>query len=192
VPDYYLKQVRLINTMKRKLPASGILLLLVLLSFCKSSVEDIKKKVVYNGPVAETTNVNTLYSDSARLQIKLSAPLQLQYENQDGIYPKGIYMTFFDRNGKVTNTVRANYGKYDKQKDQYFIRGNVVLENAVKKETLRTEELFWEKNTRKIHTDKFVTIQTETDILKGHGLTANQDFSNYKILKPTGVFSLNE
>jgi LPS export ABC transporter protein LptC len=177
--------------MKSILRASGILLLLVLLSFCKSSVKDIKKKVVYKGPVAETTNVSTLYSDSARLQIKLTAPLQLQYENQDGIYPKGIYMTFFDRKGKVTNTVRANYGKYDKQKDQYFVRGNVVLENAVKKETLRTEELYWEKNTKKIHTDKFVTIQTETDILKGHGLTANQDFSNYKILKPTGVFSLN-
>jgi LPS export ABC transporter protein LptC len=187
-----MNQVSFINTMKSKLSLSGILLLLVLLSFCKSSVNDIKKKVVYKGPVAETTNVNTLYSDSARLQIKLSAPLQLQYENQDGIYPKGIFMTFFDRNGKVTNTVRANYGKYDKQKDQYFIRGNVVLENAVKKETLRTEELFWEKNTKKIHTDKFVTIQTETDILKGHGLTANQDFSDYKILKPTGVFSLNE
>jgi LPS export ABC transporter protein LptC len=101
-------------------------------------------------------------------------------------------MTFFDRKGKVTNTVRANYGKYDKQKDQYFIRGNVVLENAVKKETLRTEELYWDKNTRKIHTDKFVTIQTESDILKGHGLTANQDFSNYKILKPTGIFSLSQ
>lgn len=181
-----------VKPMKSKLSASGMLLLLVLLSFCKSSVKDIKKKVVYKGPIAETTNVSTLYSDSARLEIKLSAPLQLQYENQDGIYPKGIFMTFFDRKGKVTNTVRANYGKYDKQKDQYFIRGNVVLENAVKKETLRTEELYWDKNTRKIHTDKFVQIQTEAEILKGQGLTANQDFSNYKILKPTGVFSLNQ
>jgi LPS export ABC transporter protein LptC len=176
--------------MKSTLHSSWILILALTLACCKPSVKDIKKKVVYKGPVAETTNVSTLYSDSARLQIKLSAPLQLQYENQDGIYPKGIFMTFYDRKGKVTNTVRANYGKYDKQKDQYFVRGNVVLENAVKKETLRTEELFWEKQTRKIHTDKFVTIQTETDILKGTGLTANQDFSDYKILKPTGIFSL--
>jgi lipopolysaccharide export system protein LptC len=67
----------------------------------------------------------------------------------------------------------------------------VVLENAVKKETLRTEELFWNKQTRKIHTDKFVTIQTETEILKGTGLTANQDFSDYNITNPTGVFSIN-
>lgn len=185
-------QENLIQTIKRALSAGSMLLLLVLLSFCKSSVSDIKKKVVYKGPIAETTNVHTLYSDSARLEIKLTAPLQLQYENQDGIYPKGIHMTFYDRNGQVSNTVRANYGKYDKQKDQYFIRGNVVLENAVKKETLHTEELYWEKNTRKIHTDKFVTIKTETDILKGHGLTANQDFSNYKILKPTGMFSIDQ
>ena len=179
------------TTMKSTFHPSILILLLVLLCCCKSSVKEIKKKVVYKGPMAETTNVRTLYSDSARLQIKLTAPLQLQYENQDGIYPKGIHMTFYDRNGQVTNTVRANYGKDDKQKDQYFIRGNVVLENAVKKETLRTEELFWNKQTRKIHTDKFVTIQTETEILKGTGLTANQEFSDYNITNPTGVFSIN-
>lgn len=177
--------------MKSIIHPSGLLLLLVLLCFCKPVNKEVKKKIVYKGPIAETKDVYTLFSDSARLQMKLTAPLQLQYEDQNGVYPKGLSMTFYDRNGKITNTVRANYGKYDKQKDQYFIRGNVVLKNAVKKETLRTEELYWEKNTKKIHTDKFVIIQTETDILKGHGLTANQDFSNYKILKPTGVFSLN-
>jgi LPS export ABC transporter protein LptC len=120
--------------MKIILHQSGLLLLVVFLACCQPAAKEIKKKVVYKGPMAETTNVSTLYSDSARLQIKLTAPLQLQYENQDGIYPKGIHMTFYDRAGKITNTVRANYGKYDKQKDQYFIRGNVVLENAVKKE----------------------------------------------------------
>jgi LPS export ABC transporter protein LptC len=86
--------------------------------------------------------------------------------------------------------VRANYGKYEKQKDAYFIRGNVVLNNEAKGETMKTEELHWDKQSRKIFTDKFVTIQTKDEILKGHGMEANQDFSKYKILKPSGVFSV--
>ncbi len=152
--------------------------------------EDLKKKVVYKGPISQSRDIATLYSDSARLQIQLTAPLQMQYENGDGIYPNGINMIFYDIKGNVANTVRANYGKYDKQKDSYFARGNVIVNNVIKNETMRTEELHWDKQKRLLFTDKFVTIQTKTDILKGHGMTANQDFSNWKITKPTGVFTL--
>ncbi|PIQ21195.1 MAG: LPS export ABC transporter periplasmic protein LptC [Cytophagales bacterium CG18_big_fil_WC_8_21_14_2_50_42_9] len=159
---------------------------------CKSTDdEDLKKKVVYKGPISQARDVATLYSDSARLQIKLSAPLQLQYENGDGIYPKGINVIFYDKQGRIANTVRANYGKYDKRKDSYFAQGNVIVNNVIKDETMRTEELHWDKQKRRLFTDKFVTIQTKTDVIKGHGLTANQDFSNWKISKTTGFFSID-
>lgn len=167
-----------------------LLLLIGWVAACKPSLKETKKKIIYNGPIAQTRDVVTLYSDSARLQIKLTAPLQLQYETGDGIYPDGINMTFYDKKGAVTNTVRDNYGKYEKQKDSYFIRGNVVLNNAQDSETMKTEELYWDKNRKRIHTDKFVTIQTKDEILKGHGMEANQDFSDYRILKPSGVFSV--
>lgn len=172
---------------------TGVILLVCLgcmFTMCKQTLQDPKKKVVYSGPLAQTREVSTLYSDSARLLIRLNAPLQQQYESGDGIYPEGIKMTFYDKKGEITNTVKANYGKYDKQKDAYFIRGNVILENAVKKETMKTEELHWDKQRRQLFTDKFVTIQTQDEILTGTGLTANQDFSKYKILKPKGIFSV--
>ena len=165
--------------------------LVVALASCNAIDEDdVKKKVVYKGPISQSKDISTLYSDSARLQIKLSAPLQWQYENGDGVYPKGINMAFYDKTGRVTNTVRANYGKYDKQTDSYLARGNVVVINVIKDETLRTEELHWDKQRRKLFTDKFVTIQTPTDALKGHGMTANQDFSDWHILRPSGNITL--
>jgi len=168
-----------------------VLLIINTVASCKfTDDEDLKKKVVYKGPISQSRDIATLYSDSARLQIKLTAPLQMQYENGDGIYPNGINMTFYDKQGNIANTVRANYGKYDKQKDAYYARGNVIVNNVVKNETMRTEELHWDKQKRVLFTDKFVTIQTKTDILKGHGMTANQDFSNWKITRPTGVFTL--
>ena len=159
---------------------------------CNGADDDLKKKVVYKGPIAETKDILTLYSDSAKLQIKLTSPLQLQYESGDGVYPKGIDLIFYDKKGGVNNTLRANYGKYIRQKDAYIIRGNVVLHNPNKGETLRTEELQWDRQTRKIFTDKFVTIQTKDEILKGHGLTANQDFSKWKITKPSGIVTLQQ
>jgi LPS export ABC transporter protein LptC len=173
----------------------NLLLILVLVGSilgCKPADDDLKKKVVYKGPIAETRNIVSQFSDSAKLQIKLMAPLQLQYESGDAIYPDSLFLTFFDKDGKVNNTLRANYGKYEKQKDLYFVRGNVVVHNPTKDETMRTEELFWDKQTRRIYTDKFVTIKTKDEFLQGQGLETNQEFYPMKIKKPTGAFTVQQ
>jgi LPS export ABC transporter protein LptC len=170
----------------------GLLSLVLLLAGCGPATQDPDKQPKYTGPIMETADVKTLYSDSARLKIKLNAPLQQQYESGDGIYPKGFNLTFLDELGNITTTLRANYGKYDKETDSYLARGNVVVKNIAKNETLETEELRWHKLQRKIRTDKFVKIRTADEILTGQGLEANQDFSRYRILKPAGVFSVKE
>jgi hypothetical protein len=58
--------------------------------------------------------------------------------------------------------------------------------------SLQTEELFWSPKDKKIYTDKFVIITTPTEIIKGEGLVANEDFSYYEIQKPTGIIALDE
>ncbi len=168
------------------------LFLLVSVFACNRVTKDPDKQPKYKGPIMETTNVHTLYSDSARIKIKLNAPVQQQFENGDGIYPKGIDLTFLDETGRITSTLRANYGRYDKQTDAYLARGNVVVKNVSKNETMETEELRWAKQKQKITTDKFVKIRTADEILTGHGLEANQDFSRYRILKPSGIFSVKQ
>lgn len=165
---------------------------LALVFACGKPTQDPDKQPKYKGPIMETANVQTLYSDSARLKIKLAAPLQQQFENGDAVYPKGLDLTFLDDRGSVSTTLRANYGRYDKETDAYLARGNVVVKNLAKNETLETEELRWSKQKQKITTDKFVKIRTADEILTGHGLEANQDFSRYRILKPSGVFSVRQ
>jgi hypothetical protein len=72
------------------------------------------------------------------------------------------------------------------------VRGNVIVRNLQKGETLNTEELSWKPETKKIFTEKFVTITTADEILKGEGLDAMQDMTHYRIRKPLGVFSLKQ
>jgi hypothetical protein len=57
---------------------------------------------------------------------------------------------------------------------------------------LNTEELFWNQFTKKIFTDKFVTIRLQGDVVYGEGLDANQDLSDYVIAKPKGEFEVSE
>lgn len=169
-----------------------LLLLLAAVSGCKTPTRDPDKEVKYTGPLRESINVQTLYSDSAKVKVKVTAPLQQEYENGDAIFPKGIFITFFEEEGKPASTLQANYGRFDKQKDMYVARGNVIVQNIAKQEKLNTEELHWDRQKETVYTDKFVRIETAEEILTGHGLRSNQDFSRYKILKPSGIFSVKQ
>ncbi|PRY15041.1 LPS export ABC transporter protein LptC [Pontibacter ummariensis] len=159
---------------------------------CQKELKDPDEEQKYKGPTLENHDVITLYSDSARLLIKLQAPVQQEFESGDGVFPEGLYVEFFEKPGQVTSTLRANYGKQNRSENLFLARGNVVVKNLVKQETLETEELFWDRSKAEIYTDKFVKITTAEEVLMGKGLRANQDFSWYKITNPTGTFDLKE
>lgn len=152
-------------------------------------------RVIYTGPLFETENVVTLLSDSARLHARLTAPLEQIFENSDKLYPKSATVTFYDKPGKlVINTIFAKSVKFDNARQLYILRGAVKVANVPQQQTLTTEELFYNSNQHKIYTDSamFVRVQTPTEVLTGYGLTANQDFSRYGILRPTGTFTLDQ
>jgi LPS export ABC transporter protein LptC len=70
--------------------------------------------------------------------------------------------------------------------------GNVVVINKQKQEKLTTNELNWNPQTKKVFTEKPVLVQSKLtgESLRGLGLDANQDFSQYSIRKVTGVFNV--
>lgn len=173
--------------------AAGVLLV-GLAAACQPKEQEAPR-VVYNGPLMETENVVTLLSDSARLKIRLTAPVEQVFENSDRLYPKSATVTFYDKTGKlIINTLVAKWVKFDNAKQLYIMRGAVKVANVPQQQTLNTEELFYNQSQRRIYTDSamFVRVQTPTEVLTGNGLTANQDFSRYGIHQPKGVFSLAE
>ena len=178
--------------MPRSIFSVLIALFVMLAAGCGTELKDPDKEKKYEGPFRETANVLTLYSDSAKVMVRLQTPMQEDYENGDVVFPDGIDVEFLEEGETVTSTLRANYGKQERNKDLYLVRGNVIVHNLQKQEKLETEELYWNKAKAQIYTDKFVKITTPEEILMGHGLEANQDFSNYRIKKVTGVFSLKE
>jgi LPS export ABC transporter protein LptC len=164
------------------------------LTACKHEELDASKFVTYKGPLMEVDSIQTLYSDSARIKVKMTAPKQLQMQNGQEVYPKGVNIIFYDKDGSISATLRSDRAKKVKEKDKelYTAYGNVVVVNKKKGETVNTEELNWSPTTRKIYTDKFVTITTAEEVLKGQGLDTDQDFSFTQIRKPEGVFSLKD
>jgi LPS export ABC transporter protein LptC len=169
-----------------------LLLGILVLSACSSKKVELAPMPEYKGPLITLRDLSTIYSDSAQLKIKLTAPLQEEYENGNRSFPNGINIVFYKEDTMPGSTLVARKGYYEKATQRYTVTGNVVVENKIEGKKLSTEELNWDPQKQIVFTDKFVVIETSTEILKGEGLEANQNFTKYKILKPTGVFSIND
>ncbi|WP_420149195.1 LPS export ABC transporter periplasmic protein LptC [Spirosoma sp.] len=146
----------------------------------------------FSGPVEEINDVKLLYSEAAVLKVRLKTPKQLRYSNDDRKYPQPINIVFYGPAGEEMTTLRSDSGRYNKAKDLYVVMGHVVVINKQKREKLLTDELTWNPVTKKVYTDKRVTVLSDLtgEKLYGVGLDANQDFTQYAIRKPTGIFNV--
>jgi LPS export ABC transporter protein LptC len=170
-------------------------LLFLLFPFCLllfSCQEEVVADVTYSGPVRETNNVTLLYSDSARLSVKLMTPKEVVLANGDQIYPQQVNLFFYDKTGRETSTLKADSGRFLPQQTIYKVKGNVVVHNKVKNETLLTDELTWNPQTKRIYTDKPIKINRATEQLQGVGLNSTQDFSDYTIRQVTGTVTVRD
>ncbi len=145
----------------------------------------------YEGALITFEEVKTLYSENAQMKIKLEAPLQYSDQNGDVRYPKGAMVTMYNENGIRSTTLRADSAFYEKIPRLYTAIGKVVVRNLIQKQTLQTDKLHWNQAKREIYTDQPVRITTPYEILEGIGMTCDEDFTEYTIWKPTGIFTVD-
>jgi len=168
----------------------SIIISAVLISCSGDSLE--KQSTDYEGPILELNDIETLYSDSSVVRLKLKAPKQLEFLNKDREFPDGIYLEFYEPDGSISATLQSNYCYYYNVEDHWRALGNVILKSIQDNDQLNTVELYWDPNKEMVYTDKFVRVETEGRILMGEGLEAKQDFSWWKIEKGKGDIYLDE
>ncbi len=169
-------------------------LLVVFLFFSCSQNNFQKIDETYDGPIIEIKDLNTFFSDSAQVKFKLKAKLYQVFESGEEKYPHGLDMDIFSNENpeSISATFQANHVIKYEDENYFKATGNVILYNVETNDELRTEELFWYPNDEKFISEKFVTIRTGNEVHKGEGMVSNQDFSNYEILKPSGIIEIDE
>jgi LPS export ABC transporter protein LptC len=167
-------------------------LLLCLFFWACSEKKSLQNQETYTGPTAVSRNISLLYSQSASVRIKIRAPTRELYPNGDSSYPDSLYIYMFDATGQLTTTIVAQKAFHSSQQQLYTARGGVVVENLIYQQKLETPVLNYNEVNAKIYSDTVIKVTTPSEILNGVGLYAKQDFSEYKILNPTGIFSIKK
>lgn len=163
---------------------------LLLQSACEQ--KENAKPATYEGPITQGEDVELFYVEKEVLKLKVITKKIQEFATGDREFPEGLYMEFYDESGKVSSTLKANHAYFFNKENKWRGRGDVEVKNLEKGEQLNTEELFWKPETKRIFTEKFVTIRQQKDIIYGTGLDAAQDLSDYRIFNTTGDFDIEE
>ena len=175
----------------RVLPSLYFVALFCLATACDKD-ENAKKFIPYKGALEEAENVQVLFSENAILKVKVNTAKQIKQPNEDKVFPKPVFIDFYDPTGKnVITTLRSDSGRLDNQTGIYRVMGNVKVVKNLTQERLTSDELTWNPATQKVYTDKKVKVESiaSGELIRGDGLDAAQDFSKYSIRKPTGFFN---
>jgi LPS export ABC transporter protein LptC len=162
------------------------LILMGLIISCREDV-DISQLEFYEGPMRISHDIELLHSDSAVVVTKLTAAKQLVFQNGDIQFPEGILIHFFEKDGQLRSTIRADRGYWDRRENIYRGEGDVRVHNLDKNQKLSSEELFWDPRKKIIYTTKFVTVEEPNRLIKGTGMEADESFNEYRFDKVSGI-----
>ncbi len=145
---------------------------------CESNFKDVQK-INYSEftPSGEADDFNLKYTDSGRITSVLVSPKMLDYATVEfpfTEFPKGIDVTFFDKNGKRT-FVRSDYAVTFKGTDVIDLRGNVRISNEAG-QVMETEQLYFDQKNQWFYTEKKFKFTDPKGVSYGEGIDFSKDF----------------
>jgi LPS export ABC transporter protein LptC len=165
------------------------------LSCQKKVSSDIPPEIIENKaiPTIVAENFETSTTDSGIVNIHLKAQQVLVFPKRnnppsEGYYefPKGFHMQRYNQNQKIESEMYANYGKYYAEQEKVYASGNVVMINS-KGDTLKTEELNYDRKKDLIYTDRFVSIRKGGDDIQGTGgFRSDSQMTHWAFMKTQG------
>jgi LPS export ABC transporter protein LptC len=177
-----------------------------LLTGCENDLKDLQKisAAEVNKPIQRFTDVDVIYSDSAKVKAHMTAPLMFDYtpsKNTDNKkrdttkpyteMPKGVKVTFYNDSLKQTCTITADYA-IRKEADKIIELHKNVVGTNVKGEKFTSEELIWDENGKQIHSNLPVHVQmTDGSFLDGLNFVSDEALNHWKFGSSTGTFHVD-
>lgn len=159
------------------------------LASCENDLREVERisSIQAEVPVDASYGVTIIYSDSATVKAKLTAPEMLHYNTEEPYYefPKGGLLIFYDPNQEETQRVTAEYAIQQEKTAITELRKNVVATRADGL-VVKSDELFWDENKRIFYSNKQVTLTRDGTVQTGTSFWSNEDFTSIEFTSLIG------
>jgi len=156
---------------------------------CENDEKKIDALFKNRAAIEEAFKIESFMSQNGQVKARLMAPYMMMFQGDSPYieFPRTLHVDFYADSVTIESFLDARYGKYFQYSAKVLLRDSVVVINKINGDTLRTNELWWDRDNHDFRTDKPVQIYQKDKTIFGQGLWGLQDFSKYKIDTITGV-----
>src|SRR5690606_8658670 len=160
---------------------------------CETDLKEVDRIAAIQAeePVDISKQVTVIYSDSALVKAKLTAPEMRHYNVEKPYYEfqQGVTIVFFDETGAEIQRITSNYAIQKEAEELTEFRDNVVITRA-DGSIIKTEELIHDQkaNTFYNHAPIEAYFKDGRGNLMGSSFHSDGNFENIEVQNSTGLY----
>ena len=169
----------------------------ILLAACETDLKEVERIAAIQAeePVDISLGITVVYSDSALVKARMTAPEMRHYNVEEPYYEfqKGVTIVFYDENRLETQRITSDYAIQKEAAELIEFRDNVVITLA-DGSIIKTEELIHDQkaNTFYNHVPIEAYFKDERGNLMGTSFTSDAAFEDIVVQNMTGLHRLED
>ncbi|MFY1047117.1 LPS export ABC transporter periplasmic protein LptC [Chryseobacterium sp. GP-SGM7] len=164
---------------------------------CEEDLTKLNGNENKNFPSRIIYDAKIVQRDSGFITLKATAPIIETYDLIDSPYTvakKGMKIEFFDKkNPEKPGNITAKFAKIYDYKKFYEARGDVKILTS-DGQRFATQSVFWDQMKKRIYTKDtvYATMEDGSTLVHANGMTAKDDFSEYKFFNNSGDLDVSK
>lgn len=160
---------------------------------CEGKIGEADKLDLNNTPTQRISNMFAVQTNDGRVERRVEAQVMEHYDMDTTSYdsfPSGVSVYGYTREGLLESIIVADdarhitYKQPRQGKDELWEAfGHVIVHNVIKKETMETDTLYWDRTAKEIYTDCYVKMYSPTGFMQGFGMRSDDRARNSVLYK---------
>lgn len=170
----------------------------ILVLSCSSKLSQADDIALGKAPMQTMDNMFAVQTKNGVIVMRLEADLMQHFETDTlswDSFPKGFAVYSYTGEGLLESLIMADnarhiLGKKGKKDELWEAFGNVVIHNVIKRETMETDTLYWDREKQEIHTDCYVKMFSPDGFMQGYGMRSDDRARNSILLRPFNGYAV--
>lgn len=164
---------------------------------CKDKLAEAEHLDLSETPSQIIDRMFAVKTQNGLVNMRMEADLMERYENDTmsrETFPKGLSVYTYTSEGLLETCLFSDNAVHETNKrtnaEKWAAFGNVVIQNAIKRETMETDTLYWDRKAGEIYTDCYVRMYSPQGFMQGYGMRSDEKASNSIIERPFNSFGV--
>lgn len=167
---------------------------------CKGKLGRAEELNLSDVPLRSIENMFAIESKTGKVSMRIEAPRMESFEDDTSTFdtfPEGMQIFGYMDDGRLETVIRSDNakhitGKGGQHPEIWQAFGHVVINNVIKRETMKTDTLYWDQGRHEIWTDCYVTMDSPQGYMQGYGMRSDDRARNAILHKPFDGYAVTK